>query len=111
MSDLHVDSSFHQQSVKIIEVKINGWIDSLTDQSKVIQGLKGKRPELSNLNQTQNKRKYVNFETGSHLNLNNPESTVFIAFKITNIALGNQNFVNSLIGNTITAKLITFYRT
>ena len=57
-------------------------------------------------------------ENSSHfmcsLNLNNPESTVFIAFKMTNIASGNQEFVNSLIGNTngkINAKHITFYRT
>ena len=40
--------------------------------------------------------------------------TVFIAFKMTNIASGNQEFVNSLIDNTngkINAKHITFYRT
>ena len=65
----------------------------------------------------QNRRKYVNFEKGSHficgLNLNNPELTVFIVFKMTNIASGNQEFVNSLVGNTngkINAKHITFYR-
>ena len=34
------------------------------------------------------------------LNLNNPELTVFIAFKMTNIASRNQEFVNSLIGST-----------
>ena len=28
MSDLHVDSSFHKQSMKIIKVKIKKWIDS-----------------------------------------------------------------------------------
>ena len=46
--------------------------------------------------------------------VNNPELTVFLTFKMTNIASGNQAFVNSLIGNTtgkITATLITFYRT
>ena len=66
----------------------------------------------------QNRRRYINFENGSHficsLNLNNPELTVFIAFKMTNIASGNQEFVNTITGNTngtITAKLITFYRT
>ena len=40
--------------------------------------------------------------------------SVFIAFKMTNIALGNQEFVNSLIGNSkgkINAKHITFYKT
>ena len=38
--------------------------------------------------------------------------TVFITFKMTNIASGNQEFVNSLIGNTTgkrNAKHITFY--
>ena len=48
------------------------------------------------------------------LNLNNPESTVFIAFKMTNIASGDQEIVNSLIGNNnkkINAKFITFYKT
>ena len=66
----------------------------------------------------QNKRKCVNFENGSHficsLNLNNPELTLFSTFKMTNIASGNQEFINSLMGNTngkITAKLITFYIT
>ena len=36
-----------------------------------------------------------------NLNLINPELTIFISFKITNIASGDQEFVNSLIGNTI----------
>ena len=52
----------------------------------------------------QNRRRYVNFKNGSHflcsLNLTNPELTVFITFKMTNIASGNQEFVNSLIGIT-----------
>ena len=81
----------------------------------VIQQLDKKRPTLSNLNQTQNRRRYVNFENGSHficsLNLNNPELTVFIAFKMTDIASENQSFFNSIIGNTtgrIATKLITF---
>ena len=64
-----------------------------------------KRPKVSNLNQMQNRRRYVNFENSSHficnLNLNNPESTVFIAFKMTNIASGDQEIVNSLIVITI----------
>ena len=94
------------------------WIDSSISQSTVIQELEKKIPKLPSLNQTQNRRRYVNFGNGSHficsLNINNPESTVFIAFKMTNIASGNQEFVNSLIGNTngkINAKHITFYRT
>ena len=53
----------------------------------------------------QNKRRYVNFENGSHFicsfNLNNPETTVFIILKITGIVSGNQEIVNSLIGNSI----------
>ena len=73
---------------------------------------------VSNLNQTQNKKRYVNFENGSHficsLNLNNPELNVFITFKITDISSENQEFVNSLISNAnekINAKHITFYKT
>ena len=57
MSDLHVDSSFHEQSFKINDyVKIKEWIDSSIGQSKVIQKLEGKRLKLSNLNQVQNRR-------------------------------------------------------
>ena len=71
----------------------------------------------------QNKRRYVNFENGSHFmcsfNLNNPETTVFIVFKITGIVSGDQEIVNSLIGNSvidngklkINAKHISFYKT
>ena len=118
ISDSHVDSSFYKQSMKIDNNhKIKEWIDSSTGQSTVLQELDKKRPTLSNLNQTQNRRRYVNFENGSHficsLNLNNPELTVFIVFKMTDIASENQSFFNSIIGNTvgrITAKLITFYK-
>ena len=98
--------------------KIAEWIVSSIRQSTVIQQLDKKRPKLSNSNQTQNRRRYVNFENVSHficsLNLNNPDLTVFIIFKMTDIASENQSFFNSIIGNTterITAKLITFYRT
>ena len=82
MSDLHVDSSFYKQSVKINNYhKIAEWIDSSIGQSMVIQQLNKKRPKLSNLNQTQNRRRYVNFEIGSHFicsfNINNPQLTVF----------------------------------
>ena len=83
--------------------KIKEWIDYSIGQSTAIQELDGKRPTLSNSNQTQNRRRYVNLENGSHFicnfNLNNPESTVFIVFKMTNIASGDQEIVNSLIGN------------
>ena len=119
MSDLHVDSSFYKQSMKIDNYhEVAEWIDSSIGQSSEIQELVKKRPKLSNLNQTQNRRRYINFENESHficsLNLNNPELTVFTAFKMTNIALENQSFFNSILGNTnerITAKLITFYKT
>ena len=119
MSDLHVDSSFHKQLMKLDNyVKTEEWFNSSLGQSTVIQQLDLKRPTLSDLNQTQNKRRYVNFENGSHFvcsfNLNNPETTVCIVFKMTNIASGDQLFVNSLIGNsdqTANSKFITFYRT
>ena len=119
VSDLHVDISFHKQSMKLNNyLKIEEWFDSLLGQSTVIQQLDLKRPTLSNPNQTQNKRRYVNFENGSHFicsfNLNNPDTTACIVFKMTNIASGNQLFVNSLIGNsdqTVNSKFITFYRT
>ena len=105
MSDLHVDSSFHKQSMKIYNnLKIKEWIDSKKGQSKVIQTLEEKRAKLSNLSQRQNRRRYVNFENASHLicslTFNNPESTVFLAFKMTDIASENQTLVNSIIGNT-----------
>ena len=84
----------------------------------VIQQLDKKRPKPSNLYQTQNRRRYVNFENGSHficsLNLNNPELTVCIAFRMNSIASENQPFFTSIIGNSInrkTAKFITFYKT
>ena len=85
ISDLHVDSIFYKQSMKIDNyVKIKEWIDSSTGQLAVIQRLDKERSKLSNLNQPQNKRKYVNLENGSHfmcsLNLNNPELTVLITF-------------------------------
>ena len=104
MSELCVDSSFYKQSMKIENNhKIKEWIDYSIGQSTAIQELDKKRSTLSHLNQMQNRRKYINFENGSHficsLNLNNPELTVFIVFKMTNIASENQSFFNSLIGN------------
>ena len=123
-SDLHLDSSFHKKSMKLDNyVKINEWFNSSLGQSMVIQRLDAKRPASSNPDQTQNKRRYVNFENGSHFicsfNLNNPETTVFIILKITGIVSGDQEIVNSLIGNTIVdngklkinAKHISFYKT
>ena len=122
-SDLHVDSSFYKQSMKLDNyVKINEWFDSLIGQSSVIQQLDEKRPTLSNPNQMQNKRRYVNFENRSHficsLNFSSSELTIFIVFKITGIAPGDQEIVNSLIGNSIidngklkiNAKHISFYK-
>ena len=103
MSDLDLDSSFYKQSMKIDNYfKINEWIDHSMGQSTMIQQLNKKRPKLLNLNQTQNRR-YVNFEKGSHFicsfNLNNPESTVCIAFRINGIASGTYLFLNGIIGN------------
>ena len=71
----------------------------------------------------QNKRRYVNYQNGFHficsLNLNSLELTVFIIFKITDIASGDHEIINSLIGNSIidngklkiNAKHISFYKT
>ena len=118
MSDLHLDSSFHKQSMDIDKYfKIKKWYDSSIGQSTVIQQLDNKRPKLSNQNQTQNRRRYVNFENSSHFicsfNLNNPELTVCIAFRMNNIVSGNYPFLNSIIGNTNgnTARFIAFYKT
>ena len=120
MSDLHLDSSFYRlQSMKINNYhKIKEWHDSSIGQSMVNQQLDKKIPKLSNPNQTQNRRRYINFENGSHFicsfNLNNPESTVFIPFKMTDIASGSFLFFNGVIGNSNnenTAKLIAFYKT
>ena len=104
MSDLHPDSSFHKQSMDIDKYfKIKKWYDFSIGQSTVIQQLDNKRPKLSNQNQTQKRRKYVNFETGSHFicsfNLNNPETTVCIACRINGIASGAFLFLNGIIGN------------
>ena len=117
MSDLHIDSSFFKQSVDIDKYfKIKKWHDSSIGQSMVIQQLNNKRPKLSNQNQTQNRRRYVNFENGSHFicsfNLNNPEMTICIAFRMNNIASGNHPFLNSIIGNNNrnTARFIAFYK-
>ena len=114
MSDLHLDSSFYKQSMKLDNyVKINEWIDHSIGQSTVIQQLNKNRPKLLNQNQTQNRRRYVNFENGSHFicsfNLNNPELTVCIAFRMNNIASGNNILLNGIIGNSI--KYIAFYKT
>ena len=119
MSDLHLDSSFHKQSMKIDNYfKIKEWHDSSIGQSTVIQQLDKKRPKLLNLNQTQNRRRYLNFENGSHVicsfNHNNPELTICISFRINGIASGNYLLLNGIIGNSIDrnySKLIAFYKT
>ena len=99
MSDLHLDCRFYKQLMDIDNYfKIKEWHDSSIGQSMVIQQLDKKRPKLSNLNQTQNRRRYVNFENGSHficsLNLNNPELTVCISFRMNSIASENQLLFN-----------------
>ena len=93
MSDLHLNSSFYKQSMKLNDyVKIKEWYDSSIGQSTVFQRIDKKRPKLSNLNQTQNRRRYVNFEDGSHFicsfNLNNPDLTVCVVFRMNCIASG-----------------------
>ena len=119
MSDLHVDSSFYKQSMKLDNyVKIEEWLDSSLGETTVIQQLNKKRPKLLNRNQTQNRRRYVNFENGSHFicsfNLNNPETTVCIAFRINGIASGAFLFLYGIIGNSdgkSHAKQIAFHKT
>ena len=111
---LHVDSSFYKRSMKLDNyVKINEWFDSSIGQSTVIQQLNKKRHTLSNSNQKQNKRRYINFENGSHFicsfNLNNPESTVCIAFRLNSMASGNNLLLNGIKGNSI--KYVAFYKT
>ena len=113
LSDLHLDSSFYKQSIKLDNyVKINEWIDHSIGQSTVIQRLNKKRPTLSNSNQKQNKRRYINFENGSHFicsfNLNSPESTICIAFRLNSIASGNNLLLNGIIGNSV--KYVAFYK-
>ena len=117
MSDLHLDSSFYKQSMDFHKyLKVTKWHDSSIGQSTVIKRFDKKRPKLSNLNQTQNKRRYVNFENGSHFicsfNLNNPETTVCITFRMNNIASRDYPFFNSIIGNNNgnTARFIAFYK-
>ena len=118
MSDLHLDNSFYKQSMKIDNYfKINEWIHHSIGRSTVIQQLNKKRPKLLNLNQTQNRRRYVNFENGSHFicsfNLDNPESTVCIAFRINGIASGTYLLLNGIVGNKngeSYAKHIAFYK-
>ena len=117
MSDMHLDSSFYKQSMKLDNyVKIEKWFDSSIGQTTMIQKLDKKRPNLSNQNQTQNRRRYVNFENGSHFicsfNLNNPEFTVCIAFRMNNIVSRDSHFLNSIIGNNNgnKSRFIAFYK-
>ena len=67
MSDLHVDCSFYKQSTKFDNhFKIKQWIDYSIGQSTAIQELIKKGPTLPDLGQTQNRRRLINFENGSH---------------------------------------------
>ena len=51
MSDLHLDSSFYRQSMKLDNyVKIKEWFDTSLGQLTVIQRLDLKRPTLSKQN-------------------------------------------------------------
>ena len=114
MSDLHVDSSFYKQSMKLDNYfKINKWIDLSIGQSTVHQELNKKRPKLSNSDHTQNRRRYVIFENGAHFicsfNLNRPETTVFFAFRLNSIASENRPILNIIICNIM--KCLGFYKT
>ena len=114
MSDLHVDSSFYGQSMKLDNYfKINKWIDLSIGQSTVHQELNKKRPKLSNSDQTQNRRRYVIFENGSHFicsfNLNSPETTVCFAFRLNSIASGSKPLFNIIMCNKM--KCIGFFKT
>ena len=114
MSDLHVDSSFYKQSMKLDNYfKINKWIDFSIGQSTVHQELNKKKPKLSNSDQTQNRRRYVIFENGSHFicsfNLNSPETTVCFAFRLNSIVSENNLLSEVIICSTI--KCIAFYKT
>ena len=105
MSDLHLDSSFYKQTTKLDNYfKINKWIDFSIGQSTVLQELNKKRPKLSNSDQTQNISHFI-----CSFNLNNPESTVCIAFRLNSIASGNNLLLNGIIGNSI--KYVAFYKT
>ena len=50
---------------RVNHLKIKEWIDSSISQLTVLQEL-DKRPTLSDVNQTKNRRRYVNFQNGSH---------------------------------------------
>ena len=114
MSDLHVDSGFYKQSMKLDNYfKINKWIDFSIGQSTVHQELNKKRPKLSNSDHTQNRRRYVVFENGSHFicsfNLNSPETTVCFSFRLNSVPSGNNHLSEVIICSTI--KCISFYKT
>ena len=80
MSVLHQDSSFHKNSMKIDNYfKIKEWINYSIGQSTVIQELDEKRPTLSNSNQMQNRRIYVNFENGSNFIFSLIQSQLFLS--------------------------------
>ena len=77
MSDMHLDSSFYKKSMKLDNyVKIEEWFDSSIGQMTVIQKLDKKRPKLSNQNQTQNRRRYVNFHYNRKLNLHSMSNVI-----------------------------------
>ena len=119
MSDLHVDSSFYKQTIKIDNYfKIKEWHDSSIGQSTMIQRLDKKRPKLSNLNQTKIEEGTLTLKMAHilfvALTSTYPETTVCIAFRINGIASGAFLFLNGIIGNSdgkSYAKQIAFYKT
>ena len=83
MSDLHVDSSFYKQSMKLDNYfKVNKWIDFSIGQSTVLQELNKKRPKLSNSNQTQNRR---NNKKRSHTQLNSRKQVIAFQDRVITI--------------------------
>ena len=109
MSDMHLDGRFYKQSMKLDNyVKIEEWFDSSISQMMVIQKLDKK--DLSYRIKTKPK---IEEHFICCFNLNNPELTVCIAFRINGIASGNFPFLNSIIGNNNgnAARFIAFHKT
>ena len=78
-----------------------------------LEALEAENASLRKYNEYHQVVHEINFENGSHFicsfNLNNPESTVCIAFRLNSIASGNNLLLNGIIGNSI--KYVAFYKT
>ena len=94
MSELHIDSSFYKQSMKIDNYfKMNKWIDSSIGQSTVLQELNKRDPHYP----IQTKRKI------GEGTLTLKMAHISFVASVTNLLL------NGIIGNSI--KYIAFYKT